>query len=149
MRRAGQPQPTTPVKVLGDHATRIRRLEFRKQRSSGPRIVYGRIYDDGEVLDAGSGDWSCANPELVITIDPPFTERFAFVATPNDAGQGAEFPPDNVTPELMPVWAGALSLSGFVMAYQIDLGTVQLFSWDLDGNPDARFFGFDFHAVGV
>lgn len=29
MRRVGQPQPLTPVAILGDHAVRIRKLEFR------------------------------------------------------------------------------------------------------------------------
>lgn len=112
-----------------------------------PRIVYGRLYDDGEVLDAGSGDWSCANPEHVITIDPPFTTSFAFLVTPNDNGDGAGFPGDGSTPDLITV--SEESYSGFVMGYQIDLATVQVFFWDLDGNPAANRCGFDFQAVGV
>ncbi len=116
----------------------------------GPRIVYGRINDDGSEFDVGSGDWSSEQSGygvgIAITIDPPFTTSFSFNCTPNDNGDDVEPQPD-----LMPVTAGGLSESGFVMGYQVDLGTVVIYFWDLDGNfaGGKNRCGFDFQAVGT
>ncbi len=113
----------------------------------GLRHVYGRILDDGGELDAGSGDWTSTftGGGIEITIDPPFDTSYAFNVTPNDNGDG----PFMAAPDL--VQGSGLSYSGFVMGYQVDLGTVVIFFWDLDGNtvgPKNRC-GFDFVAVGT
>ncbi len=139
-------RPPSGGRTLGNHEARIRVLERR--RSSGLRWVYGRIYDDGTVLDAGSGDWSSTDSGphggIEITIDPPFTTSFAFDCTPNDNGDTFSSQPDLVN-------GSGLSESGFVMGYQIDLGTVVIYFWDLDGNfaGGKNRCGFDFQAVGT
>ncbi len=113
----------------------------------GLRHVYGRISDDATTLQAGSGDWEAVftGGGIEITIDPPFDTSFAFNVTPNDNGDG----PFMAAPDL--VQGSGLSYSGFVMGYQVDLATVVIFFWDLDGNtvgPTNRC-GFDFTAVGT
>ncbi len=140
-------KPPSAGRTLGNHEARIRVLE-RRRGGSGPRIVYGRIYDDGEILDAGSGDWSSEQSGygvgIAITIDPPFTTSFSFNCTPNDNG-------DDVEPQPALINGSGLSESGFVMGYQVDLATVVIYFWDLDGNfvGGKNRCGFDFQAVGT
>ncbi len=139
-------RPTISLSV-GGHERRIRVLErLFHSGTSGPRVVYGRIYNDATIMDAGSGDWSVdsAVGTATITFDSPFTEGYAFVCTPNDNGDSIPDPP-----QLQPIVSVPYSMSGFVMGYQIDLATVAIVFWDLDGNFNYNRCGFDFEAVGT
>lgn len=124
---------------------RLNDLERTPPGSGGIRQVYGRIYDDGATLDAGSGDWTATTSGWIeVTIDPPFTVGFECNVTPNDNGDSLSYPVD-----LQPATSVPNSYSGFVQVIQIDLGTFAIMFWDLDGNPMVNRCGFDFLAVGT
>lgn len=144
------PHPPRPslARAVGSHEQRIRALERRTGFTGDDvRHVYGRVYDDGSILWEGSGDWDAlwTSDGMVLTFDPAFTVGFVCNATPNDNEDFSYLEP----PVLQPVPVGGLSMSGFVLVNQIDLGTVRIVFWDLDGNPMMNRCGFDFQAVGA
>jgi hypothetical protein len=129
--------------TIGDLMRRVARLEAVPPDQA--RMVYGRLLEDGDTLDGGSGDWSAVwdvvNNWITITISPAFTSAFAFTATPNDSG--------NVYATAPALGPAPVAESGFMKSIQESLSIVHVVMWDLDGNfAIDNNFGFDFVAVG-
>lgn len=99
---------------------------------SGPRIVFGCVYNDGGTDDVGSGDWSASWDSAngyTITVDPAFSGAIKVVlATPSNNN-----PPSGDPPQPYFVVANAnVAL----------LDTFYIYTYDMIGEPVDGGFAF-------
>ena len=124
---------TTVPDALEEAFRRIRIIEAVPQRDI-PAIVYGAIYNDGGIIEAGSGDWSVdwdAVNGYTITFDTPFGDGPIVCLTANNnlaAGPGGDY-------------------AYFVELSSRDVASIVVLTFDIDSNPEDG--GFDFIAVGA
>ncbi len=138
-------RPPSGGRTLGNHEARIRVLE-RSRRGSGPsRVVSGVVLDDGaSVYLPGSGDWSCTSRPgslqgTVITVTPAFdSEPVCSVSAVDPLGSTAPTTYFN---------GSGYAESGFLKVTVVDLSTLVIATWDLDGNDVfVNNFYFSFRA---
>lgn len=128
---AGSVQRPDQGAIDQNHEARIRALE-RAPRGS-PRISYGQVYNDGLIIDAGSGDWTAEEVGIVVTVtfSPPFASPPTVLLTANNNNAAAV-----VSPAPYFVEQGAIAADHF--------DTVV---YEQDGTPNDG--GFNFVAVGT
>lgn len=103
-------------------------------------IVHGKVFDDADIEDAGSGDWTVASTGTglyTVTFDPPFASvpTVVFSATNNNAAHGGA-PATNPLPYFV-----EQDTDG-VAADHVDVLT-----FALDGSSDDG--SFSFIAIGT